>query len=177
MSQAPDEIVLDQRIRTMQIIIGALVGGVLSFAVIAFVVRSSMTETAGTRIISIMAIVVALVCAVATLIVPKSIAAQSIQKLALSRPKEDMESSAARQPSFSGGMLDWLAIYQTRMLVHAALLEGAAFFLLIAYLVEGMILDPLVAAFYLAALATLFPTRKKIERWIEEQKQGADWKD
>src|SRR5713101_192432 len=74
-SQAPDEMVVDQRIRTMQIIIGALVGGVLSFAVIAFVVRSSMPEASGTRIISIMAIVVALVCAVASLIVPKSIAA------------------------------------------------------------------------------------------------------
>jgi hypothetical protein len=158
----------------MQIIIGAMVGGVLLFAVIAVVVRSSMVEAGGTRIISIIAIAVALSSAVASLIIPKSIAAQ---KLALARPKANTESNAGRQQDFSGGVVDWLAIYQTRMIVHAALLESAAFFLLIAYLVEGMILDPLVAAIYLLALAALFPTRQKIERWMEEQKQAANWRD
>src|SRR5581483_670179 len=68
----------------------------------------------------------------------------------------------------------WLAVYQTRTIVGAALLEGGAFFLLVAYMAEGAPWVLVVAAVLWIAMAWLhFPTRDKVEAWVTDQQAAA----
>jgi hypothetical protein len=67
----------------------------------------------------------------------------------------------------------WWELYQTRLILRCAPLEGGAFAQLIAYLLEGQpfILGLGVALFLL--LAVQFPTRERVERWVEVQEDLA----
>ena len=51
---------------------------------------------------------------------------------------------------------------------------GTIFFETIAYFVEGTEWALGVAALFLAALALLFPTRERVERWIRAQQELVD---
>jgi hypothetical protein len=60
-------------------------------------------------------------------------------------------------------------LFQTRLIVGAALVEGAAFFLLIAYFLEGSELALAGAGVMLALLLVRFPTRPGLESWLSDQ--------
>ena len=62
-----------------------------------------------------------------------------------------------------------LGVYNTALIVGAALLEGPTFFLAIAYFLEGQILSLVVAGVLLGALATRFPTLPRVTTWLDSQ--------
>ncbi len=62
-------------------------------------------------------------------------------------------------------------LYQTRLIVGLGLLEGAAFFNLIAYLLEGHWWSYLVVAALLTWMLASFPTRDRLRRWIDDREQ------
>jgi hypothetical protein len=62
-----------------------------------------------------------------------------------------------------------LGVYNTALIVGAALLEGPTFFLAIAYYLEGQILSLVVAGVLLGALATRFPTLLRVTTWLDSQ--------
>jgi hypothetical protein len=62
-------------------------------------------------------------------------------------------------------------VYQTSLIIGAALNEGPAFFALIAYMVEGLPAILGVAAFLILGVAARFPTRARLEQWIDAQKE------
>jgi hypothetical protein len=64
----------------------------------------------------------------------------------------------------------WWERYQTRVILQAAPLEGAAFFQLIAYRIEGLPVSLGVAAGLFICLLMLFPTRAGVERWVAAQR-------
>ena len=55
------------------------------------------------------------------------------------------------------------------MIIAAAILEGAAFFLLIAYLLEGQAICLAAACLFVTLIAAKFPTRTGVESWTEKQ--------
>ena len=59
--------------------------------------------------------------------------------------------------------------YQTKTIIGCALLEGVAFFQAIAYFLEGQQICLLLAIAFMAGIALHFPTRARVERWIERQ--------
>jgi hypothetical protein len=61
-------------------------------------------------------------------------------------------------------------IYQTRMIIGLALLEGAAFFNLVACLVEHNWWSLVIAGCLVVWMLALFPTRTRVEQWIENQR-------
>jgi uncharacterized protein YneF (UPF0154 family) len=60
-----------------------------------------------------------------------------------------------------------LGLYKTQHLLAAAILEGAAFFLLIAYIVEGHAVCIFVAAVLGLVIACLIPSVARAERWLQ----------
>jgi hypothetical protein len=56
----------------------------------------------------------------------------------------------------------------------AAIFEGAAFFNLIAYLIEGQPFSPIAAAALLFFMMLQFPTAGRIEDWVERNIQTVD---
>ena len=150
---------LDARIRVMQIILGAIVLGAVAFLVVAVVVRWQSDQPAPeSPIISYLALGAALVIAVAYYFVTDA-----------------LQASQRRGAAGANTRIAWCNAYQTTMIAGAAMLEGAVFFLLIAYLLEGDLKDnwtPLAAAAgFIVVIATLFPTRSGLERWIAEQQE------
>ncbi len=62
----------------------------------------------------------------------------------------------------------WL-VYLTKTILAGATLEGASFFLLIAYLVEGDVLALVTAAVLIAGIVVMMPSKPGVLRWIEDQ--------
>ena len=148
------------RLRTMRIIIGALLMGILTFAVVAAITRAqgNMPPLRGEPIVSYVAAGQGVIILLLQAIVPAAIAT-------------GMRKSLPAEPEVTPER--WLAVYQTRMIVGAALLEGAAFTFLIAYLIEGRpwtLAGGLVCAALLAVL--YFPTRERVERWVAAQREA-----
>jgi hypothetical protein len=60
-------------------------------------------------------------------------------------------------------------LWHVRTIMRAALLEGATFFLLVAYLLEGMDVSLIAAFLFIVRLVCLLPTRTGVENWIDKQ--------
>jgi hypothetical protein len=143
----------------MQIIVGAMLAGVLSFATIAAVVRSQnpLRPPPDLPILSFVAVgfgVLTLLGRMALL--------QTVTTAARHRWRAETDIPVCQ----------WLNLFQTRTVIGAALLEGAAFLFLVAYLVEGLPWALAGGLAFGALLALLqFPTRAAVERWVEAQQE------
>jgi hypothetical protein len=63
----------------------------------------------------------------------------------------------------------WIQAYQTRLIVGCALLEGAAFFNLVACFAEPWIGNLAVAGVLVSMLLLQFPTRDRVVDWVGQQ--------
>lgn len=155
--------------RTMQVIVLALAAGVITFGVIAAVIGPEAPGNAqqGPSIIAYLAGAVACVALVASIAVPALLVANARRRIVAGRPA--MPNPKLTIPPELGNVGPIAVVYQTRLIVGAAILEGAAFFNLIAYLLEGQLLSLVAAGVMLAALLSLFPTPSRLEDWIENQ--------
>jgi len=158
-----DEAALAGRLRSMQIIVLALSMGVISFLAIAIGMRATnaMPPRAGDPIITYVGLAVGCMQVVLAQFIPNMIAEQQRKKLG----QGTMPEGATDEMTALWG------IYAVRMLIGAALLEGACFFLLIAYLVEGQRVAPLMAGTLLVMLIFRMPTRGRVEAWVERQRE------
>jgi hypothetical protein len=159
----------DQRIRVMQIIVAALVMGALSFLAVAVLIRESgnFPPRQPEMLSYYVGIPYGIALLVAHFVVPSRIGAAQ-GRLARNRA---MANPSARQVESSANPGQWYGIYQTRLIVGAALLEAGAFYFLIAYLVEGTAFSLAAGACFIAGIAMKFPTRERVERWVERQAQ------
>ncbi|MGD0089551.1 MAG: hypothetical protein ABSE73_06485 [Planctomycetota bacterium] len=61
--------------------------------------------------------------------------------------------------------------YRKLTVIRAALLEGSAFFMLVAYMLEGHWGSEALAALLIAGLILRIPTRGHLARWLDDQLQ------
>jgi hypothetical protein len=68
--------------------------------------------------------------------------------------------------------------YQTKLIIGMAILEGAAFYNLIAYMMEGQQISLVMTGLLVAIMATKFPTRGGLENWLTDEAKSIDelWK-
>ena len=148
-----DEAKLGQIVMPLQIIVAALLMGVLSFAAVAFFLGSKReADVARTPMLTYMSMAFAGVALILYFVVPGLIAARSSR--ALGRDA----SAAAYAP-----------VFQTKTIVACALAEGAAFFALVAYIIEGNLLSYAVVGVMVVAMLFQVPTRSGIRDWCEGQ--------
>lgn len=147
----PSEPVIDPALLTCRIIAGALVFGVVTFAAVAIVLRLD-DPPAAAMTISLMAAAFAAAVTV-------------VRQIVLSL------FSGGTGASEGGGTSGALALYQTRMVLGLALLEGAAFFNLVAYLLEGHWWSLAVTAGLVALMLSAFPTRGRLTQWVADREQ------
>lgn len=127
-------------VRVMQIITLAMAMGVLAFGVVA--VLLIRPEVAAEPMIAYVAFALAIPLAIASFIVPRLV----------------VNSQPATVESF-----------QTGLIVGLALVEGAAFLNLVAYLIEGQVYSLGMAAILLALMLIRFPTTAGVSDWIEQR--------
>ena len=141
--------------RISQIIAGALIAGVVVFGGVAYFIAKG--DAPQFPLISLMAVGFAGVATVMRFVVPTIIVNGGKSQLKQAADNE-------QQTQLAG-------LYQTKMIVGMALLEGAAFFNLIAYIMEKQLWSYGVVAFLLGVMAITFPSQGQFESWAEEMKR------
>ncbi len=155
MSQGNSPIKPESVGRISQIIAGALVMGVVVFACVAFFIAKG--DGPQLPMISFLAIGFAGVATVMRFVVPT---------ILVNGGKAQLKQAANdEQPMVLAGL------YQTKTIVGMAVLEGAAFFNLIAYIMEKQFWSYGAVAFLLGVMAISFPSQGQFESWAEEMKR------
>ena len=136
----------EEALRAAQIIAIALILGVLVFVGISLVLVH-VSNLGGQGLNGVLIVLAGMFAAI-------SLAASAIIPKFGSKPRDHSENAVAQ--AFVG-----------QHLLQKAPLEGAAFFNVIAYIVENSFWSLVVVAFLVAAMITTFPTRTKLDHFIE----------
>jgi hypothetical protein len=150
------------RLLTMRIIHGSLCLGAAVVLAIALWVRSQGNQqTPEVPIVSYTGLVMLACCLAAALFVTRSIdvSARKMVGPPASGSPEHRRDNALR----------WWGVYQTRMIVRDALVEGPTFMLAIAYLLEGQTWTLGVTVGLIVLLLLLTPTRSGVDAWVARQ--------
>jgi hypothetical protein len=153
----------------LQTIVGALAAGVAAFFVVVVLVagRDQRIVPPGQPLIANIAVGVTIAIFAAWAFVPNIIAGKMRQSIV-----EDKKPHPAARLSGGAGLGDigpLSAAYQTRLIIGAALLEGAAFFNLVAYLLERQSLSLIAAGVLLLVILSQIPTVSRLEEWTERE--------
>lgn len=141
---------------TMQIIWFAMLMGVTAFAVIAVFILDG--QPVAEPIISYVAVGCGALAIVASNVVPavvgRQLAAQRLSKVTADDPLEDISRGLA-------------TVFQTKLIIGLAILEGAAFFTLVAFQIERQqfALAATVALWFL--LLVRIPTPSRVNDWCQ----------
>jgi hypothetical protein len=156
----------------MRIIVLALGMGVVSFAGIALFLQLSggmQQRGAGEPILTYVALLFSVVQLGLYFFVPGMVAAAQRRRVAAGK-WPGAQSRYGKAGPFDETRALWL-VYQTMTIVGLALLEGACFFLLMAFLIEGQWVAFVTAFVFLGFMVTRFPTWDRVNRWVETQRE------
>lgn len=165
----------DKVLRIMQIIAGALIAGVLSFAGVAsFIVFGNIPAARpegqppaaqnGSEIITYFAMAFAAVAVVMSFVIPNLISAWGVKVVA----KKAQAGTAIGPKELFGALL---VLAQANMIFPFVLLEVPAIFNLIAFILTKSLIPPVVVGTLLLVMAFHFPTKFKLARWLEDQQR------
>jgi hypothetical protein len=160
---------LRPRLRVLQMIAGALITGVLAFGVVVIVLvqqRGPAGPGANGPVLTYVALAFFAANAVVWSFLPARFAQKQVRDIAAGTWKPGPQTSAAAYPS---DLAKLLVVLQTRTVIAYALLEGSAFLGWIAYLTEGDLLALAAVAGPLALMQLTFPTRLRVEVWLQRQ--------
>jgi hypothetical protein len=198
MSTINDENIINSMTRTLQIIAGALIVGVVLFLGVATVMgplvpaaRAGAAPGRGAGanaapqpatdsmdigdIITWVAVLLAAIILPLSFVVPRYVASGIRRNIAAGKwtppvAPNDPRGSISREALQSDtGKLAFA--YQTPFIIGAALNEGVAFFAAVAYMVGGNPIALGLALLLLGALILRFPTRPRVASWIERQQE------
>jgi hypothetical protein len=193
MATASEQDAIDKVTRTGQIIVGALITGVVVWLVVASLVEirpkaagparggaeagagAGMGRDWSSSILTYTALAFTAVLLPLSFVVPGLITRQNRQAIAAGKwappgrggPAEQQISSEALKTD--AGKL--AIVYQVQLIIGAAMDEGVAFFAGIAYLLEK---DPIalgLALLLLVGLVVRFPTSRRVALWIDWQQE------
>lgn len=156
--EAPDSVaMLAMRVRTLQIIIGALVAGLLTFILIVSFISFFRAHAAAPNmpIITYVACFLACIQFPLSLIVPSQVVASGRKQLATKPPADD---------TFA-----LMNLYQTKTIITGALRQGVGFLAAIAFMIERQPISLGLAVVCMVAVAVLFPTRERVDQWLDDQ--------
>ena len=159
---------------TMRIIAGAMMSGVLMFAVVVLFLRNG--PPAEFPLLSYLGAGAAVVAFVLRMVIP-DLVGRSVLGIQLQQVQRDPadgneieddrtdRGEAQTQQLLAAGA----SAFQTRTIVDYALLEGAAFFNLVAFMIEGQWWGFAAVGLLLACMVLAFPTLGRLEHWIQNQ--------
>jgi hypothetical protein len=163
------------QIRVLQIIVAAITLGPLGF--LGYVLLTPLpgppAAGAGKVPLTYMACGAAVAAVIAWLVVPPLVLRSQRRQIAAGQwpPAGSGDNSLAAPMSDAGKLC---AAYTARTIVAVALLEGAAFFAIVAYRQEREPLALGAAILLTAVIATHLPTPGRVAAWVEGQLQQLD---
>lgn len=171
---------VERQLRVMQLIAAALIAGVAAFTVLVvfLVAQRGGQANAGEGalpVVTLVSVVFLLSAGSAGLFLPRVVLKNAVARLARS-PRDQVVLPAGRDGT-GGPVSDAAFLLSARtsaMIVGMAMFEGAAFCAGIAYLVEARPAALGVAGVALAGLVSFFPTARRVNAWLAEQRQVVD---
>jgi hypothetical protein len=165
----PQRDYLKSVILPMQMIVGALAAGVLSFAVVLMIINPGQADAVelDPLTLSLIAAGVAAVAIVMSFLVPMLLAGAARQTIV-----DGKASSTLPQPSNPeavGDVAPLAGMFLTRLIIGAALLEGAAFFNLVAFWIERQIYSLALAGVILVLILLRIPTLAGLTDWCARE--------
>jgi hypothetical protein len=175
---ASEELFIRQ-VRTQQIVVAALIGGAVFALGVVLILRlgglANLPPAGQNRIVSYVIMGFAIVLLVVRLLVPDEIIKFQRDRIARgtwrfpgrseSSPPSRLETMLEEAGDF--GKLGF--VHGTRLILQIALLEAAAFALLVAYYLDGMPVVAVLTGLFILLMIAQFPTRARVEHWIENQ--------
>lgn len=147
-------------IRTMQIIVVALMMGVIMFTGVAMFLAHD--KAAGDALLPTLAAGFAAVAIVMSFIVPPAVAKGMVAQILGREGSTENENLPGAVNALAGAL-------NTQIIIGVALLEGAAFFNLVAYIIGAHVWSLVVVAVLLLLMAVRFPTPGQVEGWVTRQ--------
>jgi len=147
---------------TLQVLVAALAGGVFMFAGVATFIGPEQPEEE--PFLTYMGAGFAAVAFVVWAVLPGLIVSRARQAIVAGRPMLVNSKLPGAEEARDAGSLGNL--YMLRMIVAVAILEGAAFFNLVAYLLEANLWSLVITGILLAMILMHIPTRNKITDWV-----------
>jgi len=168
---------LEPLVRQLQVITAALVAGCVFFTMIAVVILGGWPDAWADGVLTYASVGVAIVALFTRLVIPLLLETQTRRQIFAAARQNDRAQSAqdasAAEPALADvqrtGQL--LKLFQARIIVGHAILEGAAFFLLVVAIVDQASLPLLLAIVLVAGLAFGLPTRGRVDSWLVEQRR------
>lgn len=150
---------LGASVRTMQIIAVALIMGVLTFLLVVLLVTKG--DIGGMQNAGLMTMIAAgfgFLMIVNHFVIPPIVTGTQLKQAAAEFSQQ--------QEQVRGQQL--YGIYQTQLIIGMALLEGAAFFNLIAMMLEKSVASLGVVILLLCLMLVKFPTHTKVSWWVQD---------
>lgn len=172
MSIANDPDPVQGATRISQIIVGALIQGVVLFMAIVLLFIDAPTgpgpARSATPILTYLAAAFGATVLAASYLVPRLMVDGALRRFVKSGAATTAK-RGPRQVDPAVAAKELLPLFQTQLIVASALCEGGAFFATIAYMLEHQYLSLGVAGVLLAALISRFPTLDRVNAWLEEK--------
>jgi hypothetical protein len=149
------------QVRTMQIIWFAMLMGASVFA--AFVFVSHSDPPSAEPFITYIAITSVAMALVMSFILPSVMSNAAI--------KATMES--LRDMPQENAWAALAVVYQTKLIIGLAMLEGSVFFAIVAYQIEGLWWSLAAAGVALFVMVLRFPTISRVEDWCRSEYETA----
>jgi hypothetical protein len=158
------------RLRTMQVIVFAMLAGQVVFVAIVYFVRAnnSAADPARAPIFSWLALAFFAFQVPLSIVLPTALENATIRRIATGTWKPPAD---AAPESFATDEDKLLAVRLTSVIVGMALLEGTGLFGAVAYLLDGQLVPLMVVAAVLILMVVRFPTEVSVRAWLERQAQ------
>lgn len=144
------------KLRTLQIIVAAMAGGVLMFSVATNVIAPWSQTTMNISMLPLLGAVASFFSMILSFVMP-ALAAGSV-------PQASANDNLDQQQKHLSGAAD---VFMTGRIIRVALLEGGCFLNLVVYLLEKSQLSLIATAIGLFLLLLSFPTASAMRSWIE----------
>jgi hypothetical protein len=167
---------LDPRLRVIQIIVGALIAGVLVFTGFVLVRgpdNQAPIPNGQAPILSYAAFGVFAAALLIWAIVPNGLAGREVAKIATGTWTAPTGQTISPD-AFGTDLAKLFAVLQTKTIIAGALLEGPAFMADGAYMIERQLPTLGVVACAVLLMLITFPTRKRVQQWLEKQQKYID---
>jgi hypothetical protein len=151
---------VEEAIRGLRVIVAGLIAGLLAFAVLAVVVRTSMTPTGSVPPLVLLGLL--------AVVAVSSAAAYAAQYTKVVR---DLSVRATELRQLADPSSAIVGPYRAFAIVGAALIEGPSFFALIVYILTGQPLAMVAAALGVVLLIAHLPSRSAVRRLGERATQ------
>ncbi len=179
MLDAQPDSMAEARVRTLQFIVAALAMGVILFlALVLFLGLGKETpadDTDRQPIITYVALAYGLAAFVAGPVVSTVIATASRRKLAAGQPRPDAPAPTTADPAAGRSLTEGLTgIFVVKTIIAAAVYEGAALFLCVAYMLDCNPLSAILAALLAVGILMQIPTRDRAQRWLDDQRRQVE---